>query len=589
MRNGSRIKYWTVIISLLLGAVTAMAQREKNYIFLFDCTNSMINYKLWDPAKIALDQNISLRASIPGSSFAVIPFGNEAYEVFSFPGSSYSGRKTAIDKSFEKYIKEAKYTNITAVLEEAFSRVNPKMDNEIYLLTDGMPNGADSADKVAQAIRSWCANHRNAKLFYVALKNNVINPVIKAAIDECPDASTVQCENGIIPVIMDMSTDIYTNLEELDKTKVLTFSIPIDFELTASSTDSLFIFAIPGNRTVGGKTKVQISPKSSYTKNQLHQVLEGDEYHFPVRINCSDSRFVITNPIVNIHISDDIPSSLEIAQGVDEIKAEPVSWHDSFLWSDAAPNQIVRWDLAPVFSNELKNSALDFRFQAAAGQPDDFKVWFNGQPLSQNGSFKIEPGKPGVLEVEFNHDAKTGKRYFNLVPAGITALEQVNGVPSDSYEGTSLRTIYIVDWNPLKTFFFWFMVVLLGALVLWFAVLKRIFFPTIRMGKITFAGPGSYYASKKIKGCRKVILTSTKKSQNVVSRLFSGKVLYIRANHFSPELTILPVGRKRKVKITQVIKSSNAWDIYPAGIFSQFDKGSITNRVTNEQSEIDFS
>lgn len=584
-----KFKSLFTLIVLLLGTLNLSAQREKNYIYLFDCTWSMKNNGLWDPAQSALDNNIALRASIPGSHFTVIPFGDNPYEVFSFDNGNYAANKQDIRNTFEKYINQAKFTNISDVLKSGFQKVDSKKDNEIYLFTDGMPNNTDSPSRVAQTIRDWCANHRNSKLYYVALTKGVINPVIKQAIDECSDASIVQCENGVIPIITTVSNDIYTNLEELVYGIETSFSIPGNYSISASSTDSHFDASVIGNKASNGKFTLRISSKENLTTDQLHQLLQGEEYEFPVTVSCSDKRFTIVNPIINVHVSDEVPSKLTLAGGVDEIQTNGVKWYDSFLWSNAAPDKKVAWDLAPVFKNELHNSRLELRFSIPEGETNDFQAWYNGHAISNGQTISICPNQPALLEVQFNHDAKTGKRYFSLKPSRIDSLNFINDKPAEEFQGTSLRTDYNVGWNPLKTFLFWLGIILIVALILWFAILGRIFFPPIKMSKITITGPGSYYSSKKIKGARKVILTSKRKSQNIFSRIFTGEIKYINAEHLSPELSIVPAVGKKKVKLSSESKQKNPWEIYPSSIFGQYEKGTMTNKVSNDKSDIEFS
>lgn len=543
---------------------------------------------LWAPAQFALDKNIALRASIPGSHFTVIPFGDNPYQVFSFVNGNYAANKQDISSAFEKYINQAKYTNISDVLKSGFHHVDNNKDNEIYLFTDGMPNNTDSPQKVAQTIREWCSNHRNSKLFYVALTQGVINPVIKQAIDDCSDASIVQCENGVIPVITSVQNDIYTNLEELDKGIETSFSIPGNYGISASSVDSHFDALVVGNKTSNGKFTLRITSKENLTIDQMHQLLQGEEYEFPITVSCDDKRFTIVNPIINVHVSDEVPSKLTLAGGVDEIQTDGVKWYNSFLWSDAAQDNKVVWDLAPVFKNELQNSKLDLKFCIPEGETNDFQTWYNGHEINNGQIITICPNQPAILEIQFNHDANTGKRYFSLVPSRIDSLNFINEKPDEEYQGTSLRTDYNIVWNPLKTFLFWLGIILLAALVLWFVILKRIFFPTIKMGKITITGPGSYYSSKKIKGARKVLLTHKRKSQNIFSRIFTGEIKFIKADHLTPELSIVPAGGKKKVKLRSETKQNNSWEMYPSSIFGQYEKGTLTNKVSSEKSEIEF-
>lgn len=585
-----KLKYLLVILPLVFGTLTSLAQREKNYIYLFDCTGSMHTNGLWNAAQFALDKNIALRTAIPGSCFTVIPFGDKPYGIFSFINTNYLNKKTDIFNSFDTCVKKAKFTNITDVLNSGFKQIDSNKDNEIYLFTDGIPNGVDSPEKVAKTIGAWCVDHRNVKLFYVALTNGVINPEIKQAIDACPDASIVQCEDGIVPVITDISNDVYTNLEELANVIEMSFSVPGNYNLTSYSSDKLFDFSIVDAKVSNGKIRVKISPKKNLSIDELHQVLQGNDYEFQAIIQCADKHYVIANPTVNIHVSDEVPVKLTIAKGVGELKAKDVEWYDTFLWSAAAPDDTVVWNLMPVFKNEFQNSRLTIKFQAGEGQSNnDFQAWFNKQPISDGSTIKIVPDQPAVLEVLFTHNATTGKRYFSLIPISITGLDFINEQPSDNYKGTSLRTNYSIYWNPLKMLLLWLAIVLISCLLLWFVVFKRIFFPAIKISRVVFIGPDSYFVSKRIKGARKVVLSSKRKTQNIFSRIFTGEIRYIKADHFSPELSIVPIGAKKKVKLRSDGDTVNSWDIYPSSIFSQYDEGIIKNRTTTKQSKIEFN
>lgn len=575
------------LILLILTSVGATAQREQNNIYLFDCTWSMKRARLWEPAKEALDATISMQREIPGSEFYVIPFGDEPYEVFSFDAGGYGANKAKIEKAFEDYINKAKYTHITDVLKAGFAKSDPNKENNIYLLTDGEPNGSDSAEKVAETIRLWCTSHRNGRLFYVALTNDVVNPVIKAAIDACTDAFIVQCEGGVIPIIAHISSDVYTNIEELGMRRDLSLSLPGEHRLTVASADSLIDVAIA--KAADGKIGLTFSAKNGMSTEDLHRVLEGNDHEFTVLVQFADPRFIIANPEVDVHVADEIPTALELCGGLEEIETEGVHWYDSFLWSNAAPDTPVSWDLAPRFKNQLAQSTVALRLAAADARTDDFEARFNDRPLAPGEKFTIEPGQPAVLTVIFKHDAATGKRYFTLEPAGSSAIDIINGQPAEKYQGTTLRTRYSVDWNPLKTLLFWVGIVLLGLLLLWLIVLKRIFFPVIAVGRVEMAGPGTYLLNKRIKGARRVVFSSKKRSQNVLSRLFTGKILYVRAEHFVPEIMIEAAAGKKKVKVRSALTPSGGWDIYPSTTFRPYKKGTATNRATRESFEIEFS
>lgn len=578
----------TVILTMVSVSSVVNAQREKNNIYLFDCTGSMKTNGLWQPAQAALDATITTQTKIGGSQFLVIPFGDKPYETFKFNSSEYPKVQNNITKAFDNYVTQAKYTRLTDVLEEGFKKVDSNKDNRIYLLTDGEPNGGDNPEKVAKTITEWCANHRNCRLFYVALINGVINPVIRSAIDACPDAFIVQCQDKVIPQITDISSEVYTSLSETAEKKKVAFSMPGEYQLNISSTDSLFNVQADGNRAYDGRILLTISPKKPHDIQSLHHILNGDEYSFPVNIQCVDNRFFIANPQLTVHVSDKLPKKLTLVDGNDELKSSGIDWYDSFLWSQAAPVAETEWNLAPLFENQLNGTSIKMKFQAS-GNGDDFDATFNGQPIRNGDVLTVAPGNNAVIRLSFQNDAETGKRYFNLTPEEYSDLDIINELPADQYAGTSLRTEYNVRWNPLKTTLFWIGIALLTLLVLWFIILKPILYPTIKLVKAEMIGPGTYYASKRIKGARKIVFTSKRQSQNILSRLFTGEIRYVKADHFIPDFVILPASGKKRVKVCSGGKAMGGWDIYPSSIFTQYEKGTVENRSEMIKFQIEFN
>jgi hypothetical protein len=583
----------TVVVAVMMAVPFAMAQKERNNIYLFDCTESMKKGGLWEPAKDALYATITSQTAVAGSQFTVIPFGDDPFEVVSFDSNGFD--KKDIDKKLEKYIKIARTTNISNALKVAFAKCDPKKDNIIYLLTDGQPNGSDSPLKVVNLIKKWCDNHTNTRLFYVALKKGVVPKDIEKAIDECDDAYVVQCTKKVIPQICDVDLQIHANINELDTVHTLLFS-EADCPLNVSCSDTIFDATIVGGKAgPDGKIGVQLRASHGQDVGLLHKLLKslikpGEDYRFTISITSGDSSYIVANPQVQVFMADHIQSRLSLAAEVDELAVDGASWYDSFLWSKASEPGEVEFDLAPEFSNVTAlQTSIALMLVPAEGEPSDYQCYFNGRKLEAEETFVIVPGSEAKLRVVFKTDAKTGKRYFNLRNRGSQNLDLVNGKSIDEFEGMTLRTKYSVNWNPLKTCLFWIAMAIIAALVLWFFLLRRMFYPTIKVKRIDFAGPGTYYGSKKIKGARKVVLTSKKQSQNILSRIFTGEIRFLRAEHFIPEIEILPSGTKKKIRLHSLGKGDNAWDVTPSSILAPFDKATMTNRTTKETSEITVS
>ena len=582
-------------IFLLSAGFTVYARQEKNNIYLLDCTGSMKSNGLWQPAREAINATVTTQAAIPGSTFTVIPFGDEPYERIIFDSNDALAKLPAIGEAFDKYVVSAKHTHISDVLIAGFTRCDPNKENKIYLLTDGEPNGGDTDEKVVKAINDWCGNHRNSRLFYVALKTGVVNDRIRNAIADCPDAYIVECRDGVIPQIGDISSVINANIEGLDETHSLSFNIPLEIPLSLECDDSLFTASIPGGKASGGKIPMAIRSRG-LSVAELHPLTApsapGRPYSFTIKVTSADSRYIIANPVVTVNMADHLQSRLTMLEGDKEADMGNAAWHGSFLWSDESTPGKVAIDLSPEFANAADpKAAISLTVSSADGAPNDFTVIFNGKELGKGERITLTPATKGEarLEIIFDRHAKEGKRYFKIETVASRGIDLLNSWPVDDDVPLTLRARYSIGWNPLKTTLFWTGVGLLALLALWFIALRPIFFPSIKLARIELTGPGSYYASKKTKGARKVVLTSGRRSQGMLSRLFTGEVRYVRASHFSPDIEILPVGGKKKIRLRPLNRGTEAWDISPTAIFNPYEKGTIAHRSRPDKTGIETS
>lgn len=580
----------------MLFAVPLFAARERQNIYLFDCTNSMDRSKIWEPAKSALQQTVSSQSADAGAEFILIPFGDKAYSRITFTGQeapSHSWDKTF--KAFGEYMQQARCTHISDVLRAGFSSSNPNKDTDIFLITDGDPNEGDSPAKVAAEISRWCGNHRNARLFYVLLKGASINPDIKQAIDQCEDAWLVDCTQGLISVPMPVSSEVYASLLNLDQQTELLYSDPSDVAMHIECNDPYFNVTIPGGKSKGGKIPLRFSLRGGKTPDSVYPALAqvtgaGGIYKFIFTVVPDDKRNIIANPEVTALISIERLTKLSLMGGTaEEIKIAPgAHWHDSFLWSKASEPGFVEVDLKPEFTDidpNKESPAAAFIVEATDSidgkAAQDFSVTYNGEPIAAGQPIIVTPEGNHLLRITFNTDAQNGKRYFRLVPVSVRNVGMINGVPAERLEELPVRTTYEEDWNPLKTVLFWTVIIILGALMLWFAVLRRQIYPTIKVGKLTFTGPDSYFKQKSIKGARKVVLTTRATKQSALSKLFTGKVIYEQASHFTPELVIVPASRKR-IRFDH----PKGWIVFPSATLNRHSEASVRNEATGQKMDI---
>lgn len=129
---------------------------------------------------------------------------------------------------------------------------------------------------------------------------------------------------------------------------------------------------------------------------------------------------------------------------------------------------------------------------------------------------------------------------------------------------------------------------IVAALVIWFAAVRRMLYPVIKVTQLVLTGPGSYYLTRKIKGARRVVLTSHRRSQNALSRLFTGTIIYIVADHFTPDITLEPKGSGKRVRAASP-RGASGWDFTPTPSFARYEKGAATSRTNpKDKFEIEF-
>jgi len=581
-----------ILTGIAMLAPAVHAQRQRNYIYLFDCTQSMQKLGIWEPAKTALRRTIDVQRPQPDAQFTVIPFQGSVHPAFTFNASDCSKELPRMLETFDSYIAALTNTNIVDALQAGFDRCAPEMDNRVYLLTDGTDN-VKKTPAVVALINRWCAAHTNTRLFYVTLDNKAVDPAIRAAIDACDDAFMVNCHGGVIPQIADIApSELYANTLELDTSHRIMFSEPGGYALSLRCSDPCFVPVLEGTGAAGQVLRVKIQPRdTSLSPDELNDILDdatdGDHnYRFSFDVVPADSRtLTIANPTVDVVVSNRRQRTLSIAPELgDETVIQPgATSYPAFLFSSAKGADTLTVDLAPAFNDAAveAGSSASFSLQPAHGQPLDYDLLYNGQTIGSDEAFTVATGVPARLSVIFHPEAATGKRYFTLRCTGMHLLELLNGTPAGRSTELSLRTTYSRDWNPLATALFWAGIALLAALLLWFVALRRIFFPHFSISALEFAGPGSYYARKRVRNYRMVRLTSGPEKQSVLSRVFTGRILIVRDTVWQPALTIVPGNRK-----TARVVAQKGWDVVPSRTLKRHESYELYNSATGERSQL---
>lgn len=202
------------------------------------------------------------------------------------------------------------------------------------------------------------------------------------------------------------------------------------------------------------------------------------------------------------------------------------------------------------------------RITPADGEPADYTLYVDGE-ASADGVVAVSGTHIPEVALIFDTDAREGKRHFNVTPERATGLDLVNGAPVAEHRAFTIRHEYDVEWNPLKTALFWLLIAIVAALVLWFAIVRPARYPAIKPAAVTLTGPGSFYSHKRIKHARRIVLTRHSRRQSTLSRIFTGTTLFIRSEHFTSDMTILPASKK-KVRL----RCARGWVCTPSAVMA---------------------
>lgn len=554
-------KLCIVLAAVACSLPEASAQRDKNYIYLFDCTQSMQwtsidggKTTLWDSALESLDKTLAARSSEQSATVSVVPFQGQPYPAISFAASDYAARREGLFGKLQEYILQKTNTDIVNTIGSGSKLIDPAKDNRIYLLTDGQDTRAGAAG-VEAMLRAWCGKYANTRLYYIMLSRDAVSPDILSAVEFCPDIYAVEPVDGSIPLYTDLEGNvIYASTLDLAASHPMLYSETGTQTLGVRCDDPYFSASIEEGRSVDGKFSIRLSARGAMDTAQLNEALAphadaAGNYLFDIEVVPADKLCRIINPVVHVVMANKALRKLCFGgeESLSQINIEPAThWHDSFLWSDAAEQTAVRLPVDAVFNDAAlaDGATATLRITPADGEPADYTLYVDGE-ASADGVVAVSGTHIPEVALIFDTDAREGKRHFNVTPERATGLDLVNGAPVAEHRAFTIRHEYDVEWNPLKTALFWLLIAIVAALVLWFAIVRPARYPAIKPAAVTLTGPGSFYSHKRIKHARRIVLTRHSRRQSTLSRIFTGTTLFIRSEHFTSDMTILPASKKK--------------------------------------------
>ena len=544
------------LATILLTCVTQMmAVNDRNYIYLFDCTGSMQSNEVWKPAKAFLDKEITRLDR--HSQVTIIPFKQTVFASSTFMRSLYDQAK--VDQQLEAALAvKQRYTDICCVWDAAQAKLAAERDNYIILLTDGQNGeGQQGLNLLCDKLKAWKRSHAsNVYAFYIMLTNEA--KTIKSCVGGDGDnLFFIDAEASIPTFAACAPTAPIASYRFAGKEASQLVVVPVSCggtfkHVTVTSNDPNFKVEDTDGTIKDGQIKLRVTSRHPNVTS-LNKAMATEHYQIHARLDASHADLHILNECcINIENKNERSLSFEL---LDEQKPSlgTVQYYPRLLFWPAKEIDTLWFELTPIFSPEAKQSGSVARF-ALSVPAKASQVLVEGEATNQ---FVVDARHPRPVRVGILFDLSTPDARYELT------LQAINPQNLDCIQNTRparqfscvMTATFDRAWNPLSHILLWLAIVTAALLFAWFAVLKRTFFPTIKVGKLRITEP--YYSERTIKGARQVVLTNRPARQSWLSRVFTGRIIY-EVNQAWTTAVVLE-SRKRQVKL----RPSSAYTLDP--------------------------
>lgn len=237
-------------------------------------------------------------------------------------------------------------------------------------------------------------------------------------------------------------------------------------------------------------------------------------------------------------------------------------FYNDFIWEKYVPDtltRVLRFDFnqdARLFMKEPLAMTLvkkngDDRYEPVSEQ--EAVLFLDGNRCADNIILIDKNKKQAALGIVFNWEMSEGNYFWYLKIVDPGGLDRINDL--EAGEGDLLvQEIQVIrdkHWNPLALWCLIIAVVLIVLLAVWMLVLRPLFYPTFKVGKIMLRDPVPYMSNHRLSGKRALVLTSKAQKQGLLSRIFTNRIQYDINPLWVSDVVITPRNRKSvRIKTT---------------------------------------
>ena len=501
-----------ILLFFCLITVLSVNARNRNYIYVFDCTQSMDSeFGIWEDAKKWLHEDIKRKRE--DALITIVPFRDKSDGVIP-PFMRKDMNWRLLENRFENLISTPhSKTGICKAWDEAVKYIKPGFENWFILLTDGKDE-YDGSSEVQRRMREWCLHHSGCNAYVVTLSATA-KEALWTDLSNCDDIDIID-GSGFIPIIGTFDNTPLSMLANSPRNFIVDFSEEGIFKAHIESNDKYYNINLKDNNISNEEATIIITEKAPNIRPVINHEISfniiSDEHE--VKFRKSDfTIFVDTRDLSNIDF---------IKASNDEFNGGTLQTYSRFIFYPEKSYDEVSIDLGVVFNDQAKNqnASMYFTVNIPVDIQGKCKIFFNKNEI-KNSFELLSNTDESILTIRIPHIANEGKYYIELKGVG-SNIESVNAELGNSYN-TTISVKHIIKWNPLKTILFWILIVFV------ICILSRIFYSHTRKGVccgVDYIINGSKEVLVQRRKANRIIISSKVKKQNWIDWLFNGKTLY---------------------------------------------------------------
>lgn len=523
----------TIVILLCLICALLVNAKEKNYIYVFDCTQSMdTEFHIWEKAKQWLKDDIMRKRE--DAMISIVPFRDNCDGLIS-PFLRKNMDWGLLESRFETLISSPhNKTGICRAWDEAVKYIRPDCDNWFILLTDG-DDGYEGSAGVKKRMRDWCQYHTGCNAYVVTLSATA-RQALWTDLSNCDDIDMID-GSDFIPIIGTFDNSPMSMLANCPHNFLVHFSEDGHFKAHVVCDDSFYEVFLKNNDIINEEACIIIKEK-----REGERPIDNHQIYFTIVSDDDDVQFRKSDFVIKVDTRD--LANVDFAKPSNsEYRGEKIKTYSKFLlWPGKDWGETVI-DLGSCFNQQakIKKAIMHFNLYIPKEIGNECKILLDGKDVGQTFDVCNDNSK---LTIRISHKLPESAYTFVLKAKGEN-IESVNAEIGDSYK-SEVRFKHVIVWNPLLTISFWF-----GVIIVVMSI-ARILYSHLRKG--IYAGIDYFYKGNqevlvKKRKCNRIILSQKPRKQKIIDWLFNGKTLYNiePIQDLRSEVKLKAAGRKRRI------------------------------------------